>query len=239
MYKFLRLAAAVPIYVRHFLNGRASGGSWRRSLASAMHARIRAVQQQSLPHAVLLPSNLPPLFPHLAPPCRLDSTPSLAPLPGGPQRQAHNGAVVANQDWQASSLAYGSNATPQRAHPVGAVRERSGFWKTTLSNSNAEDSLALQGVSQRSAGSGQLASQGSYAAALQSGASVMPGQKQHQDSNGLHKANKRKVTDLGELETQPQGPVKRPLNGTHAKVLDLEQQTADLQKLIADSNLSE
>ena len=172
-----------------------------------MHARIRAVQQQSLPHAVLLPSNLPPLFPHLAPPCRLDSNPSLAPLQGGPPRQAHNGTVVANQDWQAGSLAYGSN-TPQRAHPVGAAR--SGFWKSALSNGNAEDASDVQGVSQQSGGSGQLASQGSYAAALQSGASVMPGQQQHQDSNGLHKANKRKVTDLGELETQPQGPVKRP-----------------------------
>ena len=71
--------AAVPIYVQHYLGIAASGASWHQILAAAMHSRIRAVQQQSLPPAVVLAScKPPPLLPSVHPACRLASTPGAA-----------------------------------------------------------------------------------------------------------------------------------------------------------------
>lgn len=219
-------AAAVPIYVRHFLNGQASGGSWRRSLANAMHARIRAVQQQNLPHAVLLPSNLPPLFPQLSTPCRLSSTlvPTRPPL--SISLQPHNGASV-GRDQGVKSLVNGHQTAPLAATGFPQLNEYADV-----------PSAPLPVRSQQGASTSQPVPRGSYAAALQS-TSRVPAALQNGVSNGRQKAKKRTVTDLNGLKDQPEGPVKRPLNGMHPSLLDLEQQTAQLQKLIEDSKASE
>ena len=213
----------MPIYVRHFLNGQAPGGSWRRSLANAMHARIRAVQQQSLPNAVLLPSNLPPLFPQLPSPCRLSSSLVPTPPPLSISSQPHSGASVSNHSQRGKSLENGHQAAVANT----------GFPQL----SEYAPSASLPTGSQQGASTSQPVPRGSYAAALQS--TPMPAAVQTAISNGRQKAKKRTVTDLHGVKDQPEGSVKRPLSGVHPNLLDLEQQTAQLQKLIEDSKASE
>ncbi len=71
-HQLILLFAAVPIYIQHYLGLPASGTSWQQTLAAAMHSRIRAVQLQSLPPAVVPARHTsPPLLPSVHPSCRL------------------------------------------------------------------------------------------------------------------------------------------------------------------------
>lgn len=228
----LLCAAAVPMYLRHFLNGQAPGGSWRRSLASAMHSRIRAMQQQRLPPVVLLPSNLPPLFPTLA--SKLDSTSrrklSTLGLPDHSQMTSSTPTFHSQER--------GRSGLDRRAREQPASTADTGSWKSALSNGHAAPfSVPLQIFAQPS--SSPAASCGSYAAALQSQGNTLVGSDVSAKSAVGNKANKRKVPDLGGLNDQSGGPVKRPVNSLHPSLLLLEEETAQLQKLMQDSDVTE
>ena len=75
--------AAVPIYIQHYLGIKVAGNTWQQTLAAAMHSRIRAIQQQSLPPVVIKSRQDPlPLLPTVAPTYRLpaavaNATPAL------------------------------------------------------------------------------------------------------------------------------------------------------------------
>lgn len=226
-------AAAVPLYVRHFLSGQASGGSWRRSLASAMHARIRAVHQQSLPPSVLLPSNLPSLFPRLTSSCRLRSASQddmpLSSLSGLAQRGA-----ATHTSHSTMQLTNGLH-TPGRGPSSSAANVA---WTLALTNGHASASLSPENVSAQQE-HGQTASHGSYAAAVQSQGPAASLLKSASQAAASKKASKRKGPDLSESKEHSEGRVKRPTNGLHPSVLILEQQTAQLQSLIQDSEINE
>lgn len=239
--------AAVPIYVRHFLSSQPLGGSWRRSLASAMHARVRAVQQQDLPPAVLLPSpSLPPLFPHLAPPCRLPSALTAAPGSLGLLQPAarQSGPISSPNGVQSTPNGYSLHT---RAEP--SKLSNGSPWQTPLTTRQANGLPSLHAFGQPAANAWHFQpSQTSCAAALRSssGVAVQPTQLQAPQnaqmpcgSGHALKVNKRKVTDADATFEQPESPVKRCLSGLHPNLASLEEQTANLQALIERSKQCE
>ena len=193
-HQLILLFAAVPIYVQHYLGIAASGTSWQQTLAAAMHSRIRAIQLQSLPPAVV-PAILssPPLLPSVHPSCRLAPNPGLST--------------------DASLVTGSSNPVNYSLNAQSALFDRG---PTHLSEQRLGNGLPSQSREVESAR--QTAS---YADVLK--------------ANGTAKISKRKVAEAEHALQEPQLPVKRHQNGFDQSLSSLQEQTKQLQQLIADS----
>ena len=214
--------AAVPIYVQHYLGiAAASGASWQQILGAAMHSRIRAVQQQSLPPAVVLARcQPPPLLAPEHPACRLASTPGAA----SPSSNA-NATETANRSTQANG-SISHNA--QSASLLGQNRD-------------------LRQGSRQEAGSRNMFSQSyppaadgpSAACASAANPSRGPGDARHTASYAdvlmAKGAAKRKVAEPDSALQDSQSTVKRHQNGFDPSLSSLQEQTKQLQQLIAQS----
>ncbi|KAL0031492.1 hypothetical protein WJX77_003186 [Trebouxia sp. C0004] len=182
---------AVPMYVQHYLGISASGTSWQQTLAAAMHSRIRAVQLQSLPPAVVpARHSFPPLLPSVHPPCRLSSNPGLFTDAGLVTRSV-------NYSLNAQSALYNRGPTHLSEQRLG----------NGLPNPSRELESARHTAS--------------YADVLK--------------ANGTAKISKRKVAEAEHAFQEPQLPVKRHQNGFDQSLSSLQEQTKQLQQLIAES----
>ncbi len=193
-HQLILLFAAVPIYVQHYLGIPASGTSWQQTLAAAMHSRIRAVQLQSLPPAVVPARHTsPPLLPSVHPSCRLASNPG--------------------HSTDASLVTASSKTVNYSLNAQSALYDRG---PTHLSEQRLGDGLPNQSREVESAR--QTAS---YADVLK--------------ANGTAKISKRKVAEAEHALQEPQLPVKRHQNGFDQSLSSLQEQTKQLQQLIAES----
>jgi len=216
-HQLILLFAAVPIYVQHYLGIPASGTSWQQTLAAAMHSRIRAVQLQSLlPAVVPARHSSPPLLPSVHPSCRLASNSGLS---------------------TDASLVTGTSTTGSFAlNAQSALYDRGPTHVFEQSLGNALPTT--QG--QSSAAAGNIASM--------SPGSAMPNQSREPESVcqtasyadvlktiGAAKISKRKVAEAEHALQEPQLPVKRHQNGSDQSLSSLQEQTKQLQHLIAQS----
>ena len=193
-HQLILLSAAVPIYVQHYLGIPASGTSWRQTLAAAMHSRIRAVQLQSLPPAVVPARHTsPPLLPSVHPSCRLAPNSGLST----DARLVTGSSKVVNHSLNAQSALYDRG-------PTHLFEQRLG---NSLPNQSREVESACQTAS--------------YADVLK--------------ANGTAKISKRKVAEAEHALQEPQLPVKRHQNGFDQSLSSLQEQTKQLQQLIAES----
>lgn len=185
---------AVPIYVQHYLGIPAPGTSWQQTLAAAMHSRIRTVQLQSLPPAVVPARHTsPPLLPSEQPSCRLASKAGLST----DVSLVTGSSITANYSLNAQSALYDRGPTHLSEQRLG----------NGVPNQSREFESACQTAS--------------YADVLK--------------ANGTAKMSKRKVAEAEHALQEPQIPVKRHQNGFDQSLFSLQEQTKQLQHLIAES----
>ena len=221
--------AAVPIYVRHYLGTSATGSSWQQTLAAAMHSRIRAIQQQSLPPAVVSAKhNPPPLLPLAHPACRLLSVSAYALVETG--NASRPGRQVAAAQGSLQHIQAASPLAGLAGLPVKNLRQRSG--NCVSGHKSAEDALVVEAHASTS-----------YVGAVPQSCHSRLDQDGHQNATyadvlmakAQSKLSKRKVPDVQSVLQESQLPVKRHQNGGNLSLSSLQEQSKQLQQLIAQS----
>lgn len=218
------LHAAVLIYVQHYLAiTTPSPASWQQTLATALHSRVQAVQQQNLAPVVVPAHPGPaPLLPQVPTPCRLSQASALP--------QTHlNGIADKSSRHQRSSVP---------AQLLGAWQPEPA---PPLLQASAHQAVSDIPLSSQTPQNGSGPSSTSYAAAVRarnprgsSQAHVSYADVLAQPSEFPSKFSKRKVPE-GNVVQEFDLPIKRHQNGFDASLSGLQEQSSQLHRLLEQS----
>ena len=208
--------AAVPIYVQHYLGISASSpASWQQTLAAAMHSRIQAIQQQHLPPVVISSQPGPlPLLPQVSAPCRLSHLSRLTPA--GSRHGIDFDSSNARQVIETSS-------------GPGQLQLQASAHQTMSRLQTAEPSHAAQ--------HGSASTSASHAAPSNTSGSG-PNHVSYADVLMMKPTapnfSKRKIPEVS-ISQEFEMAIKRRQNGFETSLSGLQDQSNELQKILAQS----